>query len=150
MFEVLGVALTVGFAFQAVVSKLCFRDQSQVKLQVLVDGWMCEWCQKKEHVAIGRNMFMSFCDIGDTVAWQWQDARAPRVTTMLAWQTSCAFITVQKEREDLQLYFRVRDCDHCVIEVPGQSVVLQRNPSTEPVPLLHLQVPGLPGQHQHK
>ena len=36
VFGVLDVALTLGFAFQGVASKLCFRDKSQLKWRY---GW---------------------------------------------------------------------------------------------------------------
>ena len=39
VFGVLDVAVPLGFAFQSVASKLCFRDKSQLKWRF--DGWEC-------------------------------------------------------------------------------------------------------------
>ena len=40
MFGVLDVAVPLAFAFQGVAPKLCFRDKSQLKMPILVDGSM--------------------------------------------------------------------------------------------------------------
>ena len=46
VFEVLGVAVPLGFAFESVASKLCFRDKSQLKWRV----WWMGVCSERVEI----------------------------------------------------------------------------------------------------
>ena len=59
VFGVLDVAVTLGFAFQGVASKLCFRDKSQLKwieLAILADGSVLRTCRSHSKRVVWCNL----------------------------------------------------------------------------------------------